>query len=130
MEIIIMQYFAYKTLLFFSSDFKDIVIWQLLVKKNEIFLGGSPPLAPLNEGNQEKWPPMTAYDPHFLCQNPIILTKWGCLQKTRPKNIHFWTNGKQFCMINIFFGWASKFFKNLISHSIFEIFIWIFACDL
>ena len=35
-EMIIMQYFAYKSWLFFS-DFKDIVIWQLLVKKkNEI----------------------------------------------------------------------------------------------
>ena len=42
---------------------------------------------------------MTAYDPHFLCQNLIILSKKGCLQKTRPKNIHFWTNDKQFCMI-------------------------------
>ena len=58
------------------------------------------PLAPLNEGNQEKWPPMTDYDPHFLFQNPIILSKWGCLQKTRPKNIHFWTNGDQFCTIH------------------------------
>ena len=88
-----------------------MVIWQLLVKKKLNFLGGSPPLAPSNEGNQEKWPPMTAYDPHFLCQNPIILSKWGCLQKTRPKNIHFWTNGKQFCTIDIFFGLASKFLK-------------------
>ena len=47
------QYFAYKTRLFFS-DFKDIVIWQLLVKKKLKFFWGVPPLAPLNEGNQEK----------------------------------------------------------------------------
>ena len=26
------------------------------------------------------------------------------LQKTRPKYIHFWTNGEQFCAINIFFA--------------------------
>ena len=75
------------------------------------FFGGSPPLAPLNEGNQEKWPPMTAYDPHFLCQNPIILSKWGCLQKTRPKNIHFWTNGEQFCTIEFFWIEPQIFFK-------------------
>ena len=110
-EIIIMQYFAYKTWSFFSSDFKDIVIWQLLVKKIiELFLGGPPPLAPSNEGNQEKWPPMTANDPHFLCQNPIILSNEGCLHKTRPKNIHFWSNGEQFCMIKKIFSWASFLF--------------------
>ena len=55
----------------FFSDFKDIVIWQLLVKKKKEKKengGGPPPLALLKEGNQEKWPTMTAYyDPQFLC---------------------------------------------------------------
>ena len=54
---------------------------------------------------------MTAYDPHFLCQNPIILSKSGCLQKTRPKNIYFWTNGEQFCTIKKNLGFALKFLK-------------------
>ena len=41
-EINIMQYFANKTRLFFS-DFKDMVIWQLLVKKKlNFFFGGGP----------------------------------------------------------------------------------------
>ena len=31
--------------------------------------------------------------------------------KTRAKNIHFWTNGEQFCTINIFFGFSLENFK-------------------
>ena len=51
----------------------------------------------------------------LLFQNPFILSKWECLQSTRPKNIHIWMNGEQFCAINIFLRQASNFFKDLIS---------------
>ena len=99
-----------------------LVFWQLLEKKCQIF-GGIPPLTPSNEGNH----PMTAYDPHFSLQNHFILSKWECLKKNRPKNIHLWTKCEQFCVINIFLRWALKFFKLPILSSILEIFIQMFA---
>ena len=80
---------------------------------------------------------MTAYDPLFLSyyQNKDVY------KKTRSKNIQFWTDEEQFCVINIFFGGdgggcghlfleislslcqAKHYSKNLISRSILEIFI-------
>ena len=36
----------------------------------------------------QKWAPSNAFDPTFLVQNPFLLLKWGCFQKTRaPINV-------------------------------------------
>ena len=59
-------------------------------KKNRIFLGGYPPYGPLKNKASQKWRPMTAHNPYFLLQNPILLSKWGCLQKTRPQYLKNW----------------------------------------
>ena len=45
------------------------------------FLGGYPPYGPLENEASQKWRHMTAHNPYFLLQNPILLSKWGCLQK-------------------------------------------------
>ena len=66
-----------QTWLFFS-DFKDMAIWQLLVKMWNVFLG-VPPLAPSNEGNQEKLLPHDSQWPQllstFFCVEPRNLLK-------------------------------------------------------
>ena len=50
--------------------------------------------------NDHPWLPMT---PTFYVKILSYYQKRDVYKKTRQKNIHFWTNGKQFCMINIFF---------------------------
>ena len=59
------------------SDFKDMVIWQLLVKEIENFLG-FPPFSPFKCGQPKNDYPMTAYDPQSLFSNPFILLKSEC----------------------------------------------------
>ena len=59
-------------------------------KKNRIFLGGYPPYGPLKNKASQKWRPMNAHNPYFSLQNPILLSKWGCLQKTRPQYLKNW----------------------------------------
>ena len=39
---------------------------------------------------------MTSYNPIFLLQNQLVLSKLGCLQKTRAENIEIWPNGGHF----------------------------------
>ena len=39
---------------------------------------------------------MTSYNPTFLLQNQLVLSKLGCLQKTRAQNIEIWPNGGHF----------------------------------
>ena len=39
---------------------------------------------------------MTSYNPIFLLQNQLVLSKLGCLQKTRAQNIEIWPNGGHF----------------------------------
>ena len=41
---------------------------------------------------------MTSYNPIFLLQNQLVLSKLGCLQKTRAQNIDIWPNGGHFCL--------------------------------
>ena len=42
-------------------------------KKNWVFFQEYPPFSPLKSKTSQKWPPMTAYNPYFLLQNPILL---------------------------------------------------------
>ena len=59
-----------------SSNFLRIPIYLFTNKKskeNWIFLGGCPPFGPLKSEAPQKWPPMTAYNPYFSLQNPILL---------------------------------------------------------
>ena len=39
---------------------------------------------------------MTSYNPIFLLQNQLVLSKLGCLQKTKAQNIEIWPNGEHF----------------------------------
>ena len=39
---------------------------------------------------------MTSYNPIFLLQNQLVLSKLGCLQKFRAQNIEIWPNGRHF----------------------------------
>ena len=35
-------------------------------------IGGNPPFGPFKTKASQKWPPITAYNPQFLIQNPIL----------------------------------------------------------
>ena len=45
---------------------------NILSQNIEIKFGGYPPFGPLKIIAYEKWPPMTAYNPYFSIQNPIL----------------------------------------------------------
>ena len=71
-------------------DFYFMGFMKAMVKKKLIFLGGTPrsgPLKILKLQNFQKVTPMTSYNPIFLLQNHLVLSKLGCLQKTRAQNI-------------------------------------------
>ena len=53
----------------------------------EKFFGGYPHFGPLKGVTQKNEDPRTPYDPTFLLQNPVLLSKWGCLQKTRAQSV-------------------------------------------
>ena len=110
--MIIMEYFAYKTRFFFLSDFKDIGFWQLLVKKNVKFFVGYPPLAPSNEGNQEKLPSNDCLWPPIFFLKSLHTIKMRMFTKNQTKKYPFSDEWQYFCAINIFFLWrATIFFK-------------------
>ena len=110
-------------------DFYYYGVRPLMVKKKiKIFWGNPPVRAPLKFQNFKifkKWPPMTFYNPIFLLQNHLVLSKLGCLQKTRAQNIEIWTNGGHFCDDKGFLWSPILIFKNFISRPILK-FFWIF----
>ena len=50
-------------------------------------LRGYPHFDPSKCGVSKNDHPCTAYDPTFLLQNPLLLEKCGCLQKTRAQSV-------------------------------------------
>ena len=88
-------------------------VWR---KKKFKFWGGTPRTGPRKISkfqNFQKWPHMTSYNPTFLLQNQLVLSKLGCLQKTRAQNIDIWPNGGHFCDDEIFLRFPRIFFKKL-----------------
>ena len=71
------------------SDFKNMVIKQLLLNKKNIFYGGGPPLAPSNGGKQENEHPMTTHDPHFFILKSIQTIKRRMFTKKLDQKILF-----------------------------------------
>ena len=45
---------------------------NILSQNIEKKFGGYPPFGPLKIIAQEKWPPVTAYNPYFSIQNPFL----------------------------------------------------------
>ena len=109
--------------------YMTFIIWvsgNLWWKKKKIGGGGTPrsgPLKILKFQNFQKMTPMTPYNPIFLLQNHLVLSKLGCLQKTRAQNIKIWTNGGHFCDDKGFLWSPRSIFKKMISRSFLEIFL-------
>ena len=90
------------------------------------FLGETPrsgPLKILKLQNFQKVTPMTSYNPIFLLQNRLVLSKLGWLQKTRAQKIKIWTNGGYFCDDKEFLWSPRLIFKKFISRPFLEIFL-------
>ena len=87
----------------FMLTFPIYLFTNKISKKNWIFLGGYPPYGPSKNEASQKWRPMTAHNPYFLLQNPILLSKWGCLQKTRPQYLKNWLSYSHFKFENFCF---------------------------
>ena len=110
--------------------YMTFIIWvlnKLWWKFFFYFFGGTPrsgPLKILKSQNFQKVTPMTSYNPIFLLQNHLVLSKLGCLQKTRAQNIKIWTNGGHFCNDKGFLWSPRSIFKKIISRPFLEIF-WI-----
>ena len=76
-----------------SENFLTFTIYPLTKnfrKKIWNFLGGYPHFCPPKPVPDQKWPPMTPYDPPILMQNPFLHKKWGCFQKTRAPYLEKW----------------------------------------
>ena len=107
-------------------DFYFMGFRKAMVKKKLNFFGGTPrsgPLKILKLQNFQKVTPMTSYNPIFLLQNHLVLSKLGCLQKTRAQNIKIWTNGGHFCNDKGFLWSPRSIFKKNYFSAIFEIFL-------
>ena len=63
---------------------------------------------------------MTSYNPIFLLQNQLLLSKLGCLQKTRAQNIDIWPNGGHFCDDDDIFEIVENFFFKFIFRPIWK----------
>jgi len=65
---------------------------------------------------------MTSYNPIFVLQNQLVLSKLGCLQKTTAQNIDIWPNGGHFRDEEGFLRMPTNFFKNFIFRPILKFF--------
>ena len=62
--------------------FQMMSLEKYLIKIFDFFFKGYPHLDVYNNDH-----PSTAYDPTFLLQNPFLVKKRGCLQKTRAQSV-------------------------------------------
>ena len=75
---------------------------QFFVNTKFGIFGGNPPFTPLNNHNILEFSKLTPHDlitscnTMFLLLNQLLLSKYGCLQKTRAQNIEILTNGAHF----------------------------------
>ena len=76
--------------------FQMMILEKYLTKNFEIFFMGYPLFGPSKCGVSKNDHPSTAYDPTFLLQNPFLLEKCGCLQKTRGQSFKIWPRCKGF----------------------------------
>ena len=98
------------------SDFKNMVIKQLLLNKKIFFWGGGATLSPLKWRQAGKWAPHDyPWPPLFHFKIHSNYQKEDVYKKTRPKNINFWANGEHFVQ-RAFFGLRlNNFWKSHIS---------------
>ena len=99
----------------FHADFSYLSIYKQNIQKNSNFLGGYPHYGPLKNKASQKWRPMTAHNPYFLLQNPILLSKWGCLQKTRPQYLKNWMSYRHIKFEKKFLKFFQKFLENFLA---------------
>ena len=99
----------------FMLTFPIYLFTNKISKKNRIFLGEYPPYGPLKNEASQKWRPMTTHNPYFLLQNPILLSKWGCLQKTRPQYLKNWLSYSHIKFENFFLKFFQKFWENFLA---------------
>ena len=58
--------------------------------------GGYSHFGPLKGVTHKNEDPRTPYDPTFLLQNPVLLSEWVYLQKTRAQYVKIWPGYKGF----------------------------------
>ena len=102
-EIMIVQHFAKKNRIIFS-DFKEMVIWQLLGKKN------APPLGPSNWANQKKGPPN---DCHFHFKFLSYYQNEDVQKTTHQKIFNFGLMVSNFAQSTFFLAQILKFLSKL-----------------
>ena len=69
---------------------------KYLTKKIEIFWGVTPILAPRSAASPKMTTIALPMSPLLLLQNPFLLEKCGCLQKTRGQSFKIWPRCKGF----------------------------------
>ena len=79
-------------------------------KKIWNFFRGYPPFGPPKPVTDQKWPPMTPYDPQILMHNPFLHKKWGCFQKTRAPYFEKWPS---FTITSAIFEILLNFFQGV-----------------
>ena len=68
-------------------SFQMMALEKYLTKNIEIFFRWYSLFGLSKCGVSKNDHPSTAYDPTFLLQNPFLLKKYGCLQKTRAQSV-------------------------------------------
>ena len=65
----------------FMLTFPIYLFTNKISKKNWIFLRVYPPFSPLKSKASQKWPPMTAYNPHFYSRIQFYYKNGGVCKK-------------------------------------------------